>query len=297
MLAAAAPSPPAGPAWAAELKWDGMRAIVDVTTSGLRVRSRNGNDFTECYPELGALLRLPLPSCSLDGEIVCLAPDGRPDFDRLRTRWHRPAARQAAALARSTPATFVAFDLLELSGVPRVAHAYLERRAQLLELVRGNPCTSWFAPDHQVGRGGELFEASKRAGIEGIVAKRIDSRYFPGQRSTAWLKVKNYRVETFCVGGWLPPSPRASLQLLLGRHDSRGDLVFAGSVDVTGSPRWSQLIAALEQLSSPTSPFRGLPRMNCARFTAPRLSATVQSIGESVGLLREPTLKGISLVR
>ena len=180
--------------YAFEVKWDGFRALVEAGPKGVRITSRNGHDMTSRYPELQGLSSAVKQRVILDGEIVCLDDDGNPDFAAL---WFR--SRGEVTL----PICFMAFDILERAGDELIDLTYEERRKQLegLELTGGH----WCAPDVQVGDGAALFSATKEMGLEGVVAKRLDSRYRPGIRSRSWTKTKHFQTRSFALLGWLPP--------------------------------------------------------------------------------------------
>jgi bifunctional non-homologous end joining protein LigD len=153
----------------------------------------------------------------LDGEIVAMGEDSWPDFERLQQRMHaRPAA--AARLAESLPVTYLAFDLLHLDGRPLFDEPYRARRALLEELALQGP--RWQTPPAFIGEAGADVQAvSRQHGLEGIVAKRLASRYEPGRRTGSWRKIKNLRRQEVVVGGWKPgEGQRAGLfgSLLIG---------------------------------------------------------------------------------
>lgn len=284
---------PSGPGWAFELKWDGMRASVLVDQAQrIVVVSRRGRDYTACFPEFHAI-RTAVPAATvLDGEIVVLDADGRPDFDRIQDRWHRPKPAAAAALAQTTPATFVAFDVLWCDGRPLVDESYETRRHHLTELRFRGP--RWFAPADHRGDGDMLFTAAAAQGLEGIVAKRLSSPYRPGQRSRDWLKIKNYRTERFVIGGWLPSETGGLEALVVGRRGGGGALAFAGTVEFGLNGKRRELAPVLQLLSRPSSPFE-VDLHRAARWVEPRLEATVRFIGWNRGVLREAILTSVHL--
>ncbi|HEY3090104.1 MAG TPA: non-homologous end-joining DNA ligase [Jatrophihabitantaceae bacterium] len=227
MLATAGSVLPSAPGWAYEFKWDGVRALVSVTAGKVQITSRLGNDVTVAYPELAGL-GAAIEDALVDGEIVAF-DQGRPSFGRLQLRMHVRVARQAAQLATEVPVSFIAFDLLRLYGVDLTARPFAERRATLERLAADHP--QWtVSPSFDDGRATE--QAARAHGLEGVVAKRLTSRYRPGTRTTDWVKVKFREGGEFVVAGWesdaLDPSARLS-SLLLGYYD--GDaLRFAGKV-------------------------------------------------------------------
>jgi len=185
MLASAGAIRGSAEEYAFEPKWDGWRVLVRVTPGGLVVSTRNGHDITASVPELREL-RLPGRSVVLDGELV--ADRGTPDsFYRLGGRL---AARRPGAVERArtrTPVTFVAFDVLWLDG-DVTAEPYTSRRSRLEDLsVQGE---HWCTTSSFPGAGAELFAACTALGLEGLIAKRLGSRYEPGVRSKHWVKAK-----------------------------------------------------------------------------------------------------------
>jgi bifunctional non-homologous end joining protein LigD len=160
--------------WAYEVKWDGFRAIVSTEGEALRVRSRRGWNMTDLVPELAAL---PI-SATLDGELCAFGPDGSPDFPLI---CERMLMRRAGIRV-----TYMVFDLLSLDGQDLTAAPYSERRAQLEALDLNG--LHWQTPE-TFEDGTSLFHAVCDHELEGVVAKRTESRYRPGERG--WVKIKN----------------------------------------------------------------------------------------------------------
>ena len=233
MLATTGPlpkDPPGKPGrWSFEVKWDGVRALVAVEGGRITLTSRNGNDVTAAYPELRGLgLVLGSTQVLLDAEVVAFDPSGRPDFGRLQARMH--ARRPGAALLRDTPVTLLVFDVLHLEGRSLLDLPYDERRALLEALpIAGD---HWQVPPAFSGDGQAVLDATRAQGMEGVVAKRRDSRYEPGRRSDCWVKVKHIRRQSAVVVGWKPGEGGRSGRLgslLLGVTTDDG-LVYAGHV-------------------------------------------------------------------
>jgi hypothetical protein len=196
MLASSGRLPPDSDRYAFEVKWDGFRALVSASPAGVTITSRNGYDMTSRYPDLDGLSHVVLAPVLLDGEIVALDANGRPDFAALWFR-SRTSADPGARLC------FMAFDVLELDGEALIDRPYRERRGILEELSFAGP--NWGTPEAHIREGAALFAATKRMGLEGVVAKRLDSLYRPGIRSRAWTKMKHWQERTFALLGWLPP--------------------------------------------------------------------------------------------
>src|SRR3954449_3040622 len=205
-----------------EVKWDGVRAVAYVTKRGTtHLESRNLNDVTRQYPEAAAIGEaLEGHAAVLDGEVVAFDEHGRPSFERLQGRMHLTGAAAIGARTRSTPIAYVVFDLLHLDGKSLMRLPYTERRKRLEELDLNGP--SWRTPAYHEGQGEALLDASAQQGLEGIVAKRLDSPYEPGKRNGTWLKIKNTRRQELVIGGWVPGEGRRQGRigaLLMGYYD------------------------------------------------------------------------------
>jgi len=229
MLATAGKLPPDDERWAYEVKWDGVRALCAVEGGRVRLTTRNGNDVTAHYPELRGLgLSLGSTQVLLDGEVVAFDAGGRPDFGLLQSRMH--VERPGAALRRDVPVTYLVFDVLHLEGRALLQEPYDDRRALLDGLALAGD--HWQVPPVFRGDGAAVADATRAQGMEGVVAKRRDSRYLAGRRTDCWVKVKHVRRQSAVVCGWKPgEGGRAGRigSLLLGVHEG-GRLVFAGHV-------------------------------------------------------------------
>jgi len=284
--------------WAFEIKWDGVRAIVYSRPGELRLESRNLNDVTDRYPELARLGRaLSSHGAILDGEIVALDRTGRPSFGALQRRMQVSSRAQAQRLAKDTPVTYMIFDLLWLDGHSLMGLTYSERR-ELLSALELNG-EGWQTPEHTVGDGKALLQASTEQGLEGVMAKHLDSTYQPGARSRNWVKIKGVRRQELVVGGWLPGKGKREERigaLLVGVYEPDGALRYVGRV---GSGFSEQELDRLERLLSPlrreSSPFEaGVRPPREAVFCEPKLVAEVEfSEWTSAGSLRQPRYKGL----
>ena len=221
MKATLASLPPASEddQWAYEIKWDGYRTLAFVDGGHTWWQSSSGADVTAQYPELAEFAAsVNASSAIIDGELVVLDDTGRPRFELMQ--------RHAAQVV------FQAFDVLHIDGHDTVTLPYEQRRALLAALVE--PSANWAVPAHRIGDGAALVAASAAQGLEGFMAKRLDSPYTPGRRSPSWRKVKNrVRVTLPIVGFTRGEGARASTfgALLLGRAAPSGDgLTFAGGV-------------------------------------------------------------------
>ncbi|HEY8302288.1 MAG TPA: non-homologous end-joining DNA ligase [Jatrophihabitans sp.] len=223
MLASAATNLPHGAGWTYEFKWDGVRALCDTTPTRVRLFSRRGNEITTAYPELAALAGA---GATLDGEIVAFV-DGRPSFQALQERMHVRKATDARRLAEKTPVTFMAFDLLVEDGIDLTGLPLRERRARL----------EVYAADHAITVSPSFDDAAateqvaRASGLEGVMAKRLTSRYRPGLRTTDWVKLRFLNSGDFAVVGWEESRehPGALSSLVLATMTPDGPM-FAGKV-------------------------------------------------------------------
>jgi bifunctional non-homologous end joining protein LigD len=248
--------------WAVEMKWDGVRALAVISGDELRLVSRTGKDITATYPDVAGLAAAVAGrSAVLDGEMVAFA-DGRPDFEALQPRMHVASAAAALRLAELIPVTYLAFDVLYLDDVPLTGRPYAERRKVLESIVQAGP--RWTCPPGFPGTDLDAVRAASVAnGLEGVVAKRLDSVYEPGVRSASWLKLKNLLRQEVVVAGWKPgQGNRAGLigSLLVGLYGdgSRGQrgLLYCGHVGTGFSDETLRMLTdRLSALRRPDSPF------------------------------------------
>ncbi|MGF1662228.1 MAG: non-homologous end-joining DNA ligase [Kineosporiaceae bacterium] len=292
---------PAGGDWAYEVKWDGIRVLVEARDGRLTVRSRTGRDVTPAFPELAALAAV-LPDVLLDGEAVALDA-GRPSFSRVVERVHVTDPRRAAQLARDCPVTLFLFDLLRLDGRDLTQHPWSQRREaleRLLAATGGDETRRKLSPVYDDGAA--LLAATEANGLEGVVAKRRTSRYLPGHRSPDWVKHAHRSSLTCLVGGWRPETgdPRRVGALLVGVRAGQG-LRFLGRVGSgMTAERDRELRARLAPLEIPGPPFdEALPRVDAAgaRWCRPELAVEVRYLGHGLpppgSRLRAPVLRGI----
>ena len=295
MAAQIATSLPEGPDWVYEVKFDGYRALVLKAGSVVEIRSRNNKDLTNTYPGIvAAVLKLPAERAILDGEVVALDSDGRPSFQALQ---HRTAHPRHAIV-------YYVFDLLHLDGEDLTSLPLAARRDRLAPLIRGS---GLLLSETLEGRPQDVIAAVRSLGLEGIVAKRTDARYLPGERSPAWQKLKLDRQQEFAVGGYRPGTNGVDA-LLVGYYEGRR-LRFAGKVRAgfTGHLR-QQVFAALQPLHTAKCPFLDLPssktshwgggvtseQMSEMRWVKPTLVAQVRFVEWTAeGHLRHAAFLGI----
>jgi ATP-dependent DNA ligase len=231
-----------------EPKWDGFRAIVFCGASEIFIQSRDSRPFDRYFPDLHEALLERLPrGCVIDGEIVIATPDGL-DFDALQMRLH-PAASRVAMLARETPASFVAFDLLAAGGRDRMAAPQQERRTRLERLLAEASPPLYLTPVTRSHRTAATWlERFEGAGLDGVIAKPVDLPYQPGKR--AMIKVKHVRTADCVVAGfrWHKSGKDAIGSLLLGLYDDDGVLHHVGVTSSFTMARRKELVEELAPL-------------------------------------------------
>jgi bifunctional non-homologous end joining protein LigD len=300
MLATAGALPRRAEGWAYEFKWDGVRAIVYVDGGRVRALSRNGKDLLTSFPELRQLGSfLGSTAAVLDGEIVALDEAGRPDFGRLQRRLHISSPSTAAKRAKEWPVSFLAFDVLYLVGRSTIELSYDERR-RLLEAMHLAGDTFATPPSFVDVPGKDLLAVSKDRGLEGVVAKRRDAPYVPGQRTSTWIKVKNVRTQEVVIAGWTDGKGElaGTLGALLLGIPAGDELVYAGKVGTGFSDQArAELLTDLRGLAQDASPLAGtLARSEAehAHFVRPVLVGEVQySEWTHDGHLRHPSWRGM----
>ena len=316
MAASLASAPFDNPDWLFEVKWDGYRVEAIVDGDAVRMKTRHGNDAGAYFPRL-----LSPPSwikaeqAIVDGEVVALDEDGRPDFGLLQLRisetvgsrapgrlagMARPATEREAEEARRAPLVYEAFDLLYLDG-KLLVNVPLEHRKRLLRSVLREHSRVRFA-SHVEREGVAFFEAARKNDLEGIIAKRRDSRYEAGRRVTTWLKVKVRPEQELVVGGYTPGEGNARDlgALIVGVYED-GNLRYAGKVGSGFNARTrKELKERLDSLAVDEPPFDPppprLPELRGARWARPELVIRAELGGWSRdGIVRQSSFKGVEL--
>ena len=301
MLATKGTSVPAGPEWLHEVKWDGMRVLVEVHPADdpdqpgeLHVRSRNEKDVRVSFPELHGLAGLGR-DVLLDGEVVAFL-DGVPTFGALADRIHVGNARRAALLAGSNPVTLLVFDLLRLDGEDLTGRPLSERRALLEGL--GLADVHWQVPA-AYDDGAMLLRATEEQRLEGIVSKRRSSLYHPGRRSPDWLKFPHRAIGSYVVGGWRHETDSTSRigAVLVGEPTEAG-LVYRGRVGSGIAGKQGQrLLEVLGPLLADASPFAdAVPAVDAAGtvWVRPEVVVDVAALGMTPAKrLRQPAYRGV----
>ncbi|GAA1845803.1 non-homologous end-joining DNA ligase [Asanoa iriomotensis] len=241
---------PSGAGWIYEFKWDGVRAIADISHGNRRIWARSGAEITAAYPELTGLADAA-GDALFDGEVVVFDANGVPSFTQLAERMHVRDKIRAARLAATLPITYMIFDLLRLDGADLTGLPLEERRAKLDRLGLGSP--RWAVPPTFTD-GEATLAAAEEYQLEGVVAKRARSIYRPGLRTPDWVKVKLESTAEFVIGGWRP-GVRKIGGLLVGTPTDHG-LAFRGRVGggISAAAERS-LLKVLEPRVTTDSPF------------------------------------------
>jgi bifunctional non-homologous end joining protein LigD len=286
--------------WGYEFKWDGVRALARVTDGRVELFSRKSTEITVRYPEVTrAPAGLAGHTALVDGEIVAMDDQGRPDFGALQNRMHRTGP-EVPKLAAAAPVTYLVFDLLAWDGEDLTSRPYTERRERLDALgLSGHrwAVTPWFRGGDGVGA--DVLAASRANDLEGVVAKKLDSPYRPGVRAAEWRKVKHFRTQSVVIGGWRQGQGRRAGtlgSLLFGVNDDAGRLVYAGHV---GTGFSDAMLRDLKEAMTPRadSPFADkLPRevTRDAHWVEPTLVGEVAyAHWTAEGRLRHPSWRGL----
>jgi len=297
MLATKGTHVPTGPEWAHEVKWDGVRILGDVVAGNegrARLFTRNGNDASLAWPEIRTS---PLGDRDVlvDGEIIGLNDEGLPDFGVLQERMHVRSALSAARLAERIPATYMVFDLMRLDGQDLTRLPLSERRQMLAGLALDG---SWQVPA-AYDDGSMLFDATLQQGLEGIVSKRLSSRYTFEARSPHWVKLAHRHRYSYVVAGWRPQEgTRDRLASLLVGEPTADGLVYRGRVGSGIGGAASRLLSGLvKPLEVGESPFvDDVPAVDASgtHWVEPRVVVDVDTLSRSpVTRLRQPSYRGV----
>jgi bifunctional non-homologous end joining protein LigD len=294
MLATKGTHVPSGAEWSHEVKWDGVRILADTRDGATRMWSRNANDVTPAWPEISAA---PLGDRDVlvDGEVIALNERGIPDFRVLQDRMHTRNATTAQRLSRQIPATFMVFDLLRLDGRD-LTDQPLERRREVLAGLDLTGST-WQVPA-AYDDGAMLHDATRQQGLEGIVSKRLSSRYTFEVRSPHWLKFAHRQRLSYVIGGWRPQEGTSDrlAAVLVGEQTPDG-LLYRGRVGSgIGGKAGAMLAELLAPLARAGSPFAdAVPRVDArgTHWVEPRVVVDVDTHGSGYDRLRQPSYQGV----
>ncbi|HJS91899.1 MAG TPA: DNA ligase D [Steroidobacteraceae bacterium] len=290
MLAVTGEAARSDPAWSFEPKLDGYRVIAFVAGKAVRLRSRRGIDLTAQFPEIvSELAAFGADQMILDGEIVVLGPDGRPSFNALQNRAQRRGTAEIAQAQRETPAVLVCFDLLHFAGINTRSAPYEDRRRYLSQCLLTSAHIQLI---HASADAETLYAAAMASGYEGVVGKRRDSPYQPGQRVRAWVKVKPVQTAEFVIGGWTRgKGSREALGALLLGYWQGGALEYAGHVGSgLDEAAVGELTRRTRELTRKRPPFAHKPQLHRpTTWLEPRLVAEVSFLDWTpAGMLRAP---------
>jgi len=252
MMAVSAATLPVGAEWSYEVKWDGYRAQAVKSGASVSLASRNLKNITRQFPDVvRAAASVRAKSAVLDGEIVALDADGRPSFQAL----HHSATAGLSVV-------YYAFDLLHLDGRDLTGAPLDERREALRRIVDGSGV---LLSDPLPGTPGQIADAVRGLGLEGVVAKRRRSTYAAGRRSDAWIKVRYAKHQELVIGGFKPNGTNFD-SLIVGYYEGK-DLLCAGKVRSGFTPRLrTQVFASIRDLQTPRCPFANLPSTRAGRW-------------------------------
>jgi bifunctional non-homologous end joining protein LigD len=231
-----------------EVKWDGTRAVAFVESDGYRLVNRRQNDITERYPEFAFLNNLPAGTV-LDGEVVVLDDQGRADFPALQVREQARSPLKCRTLSQSAPATYIVFDQLYHEYQSLMAFSLEERRESLQDTVTRCQQAALVASEGVIGPGTKFYEQAVLRDLEGVMAKRLASRYLPGKRSDAWIKIKKRSSVLCAIIGYVPKGD--DFESLILASDAQGELRYVGKVgngfDGSARDKMNQILRARHQ--------------------------------------------------
>jgi bifunctional non-homologous end joining protein LigD len=298
MLATGGFKPFDGKDWWFEPKLDGVRTLLYLNGEDVRLISRTGRDQTPTYPELHRTYRrINATNAVLDGEIVTTDERGVTSFELLQQRMNLASPSEIERIRKKIPVEMVVFDLLWIDGEDWTARPLSERRARLTEAVmedQGIRLIYWSTED---GKG--FYRAALKLGLEGVVGKRADSRYFPGKRTDDWRKIKILKTQDCVILGWTPGQGgrgNAFGSLLLGAYKD-GELIWVGHVGTGFTDRMLRdLMEQLKAREVDQAPIRNpdLRKEKGARWVRPELVGEVEYLQmTATGKLRAPSFKGL----
>src|SRR5947209_12238170 len=215
-----------------EPKWDGLRAILFLQEGRVEFQNRNLRDATRSYPELQRISdRIRAKTAIIDGAVVVLRDDGISEFGRLQARFGVDDPKRVDILGKTTPVTYVAFDLLHLDGRDIIARPLVERKKRLKSIVKEGPYLLY--GDHIQAEGTRFFKEVTGGGFEGVIAKESHSLYVPGLRTDYWVKVKRVNTTDCVIVGFSEGEGARSPtfgSLILAAYDDDGKLQHMGNV-------------------------------------------------------------------
>jgi len=267
-----------------ELKLDGERCLAYLSDSGTEFRNKRHKLMNPHVPELLQIHKQVKRECVLDGELFVMV-NGAPDFSEIQRRSLMSDPLRISAAARRHPASFTAFDILYRGGRDLIGLPLMERKRILEETVTENERAA--VSRYIAEKGTLLFESAKERGLEGIVAKRRDSVYKPGTRTTDWIKMKNLLDEDFIVAGYIEKSGNV-VSVILG-EEAGGAMLCRGHVTLGISRAELRIIRARKRAACPFAVSEP-----GAVYIEPSLVCTVKFMERTAGGgLRQPVFKGL----
>jgi bifunctional non-homologous end joining protein LigD len=286
MLAQLTDQPPFDdPGWLFEIKWDGYRAVAEISRKGCRLYSRNGLSFAKAYGKVFEALKKIRHEAVIDGEIVVFDENNQPSFQKL----------QNYASTSSATIHYFVFDILNLDGKDVTGMPLLERKELLQSIIPKNDVIQYC--DHIVGSGKAFYKEIEKSNMEGMIAKRINSKYYPGKRTTDWLKLKNVRSEeAIIVGFTAPKGSRVGFgSLLLGQYIRR-KLTYIGNVGTGFNDQTlKQLHKKFKLLERQTSPLdHSVKPPPATTWIEPELVCNIKFTEKTTeGMVRHPVFLGL----
>ena len=275
------------PDWVFELKWDGYRTISNIKDGKVEIYSRNGISYNRKFAEISKQLQHIPHNCILDGEVVVLDANGRPNFQKLQ--------RYDSETTKGKLLYYV-FDLLHLNGMDTISLPLLERKSLLPDILEGLENVLYC--DHIEGMGPTLYDRATQAGMEGVMAKKANSVYVPGYRSENWLKIKNIHSEEAIICGYTDSIGGGSLfgSLILGMFND-GTLTYVGNCGSGYSvSEQKRLLTKMKRLQSEKNPFDKKIQLKGRKpnWVKPKLICEVKfSEWTNNGVMRHPIYKGL----
>src|SRR5438876_3262774 len=290
-----------GKGWTFEPKYDGIRVLAYATANDVKLMTRNGKDKARQFPEIVASLKKLAAqtrhSLVLDGEIVALIDDEPARFQELQSRMHVKESHLIERHSSSTPAALILFDILMDGDEVLLHEPWSERRARLLKRIGKRTSKQLWVTDSVEGDGKKMLEKARRQGWEGVIAKRIDSPYEPGNRSRNWLKLKIEFRQEFVIGGYTEPrNSREHIGALLLGYFDKDRFIYVGHTG-GGFTRQGleEMYRRLKRLEIKSSPFVETPKTNeKAHWVKPEVVVEVKfSEWTADRRLRQPIFLGV----
>lgn len=273
-----------------EIKFDGERCLAYLDSGGTVLVNRRGGKVLPKVPELASIHKQAEKRCILDGELVA-AETGASGFEQMKQRWLTANKSKIEILSKKVPVTFIAFDILYLQGDMLMDRGLLERKRLLEKTIAGNEriSVSRYIEKH----GTEFFELIVQKGMEGIVGKKMDSKYYPGRRTTDWIKIKNVQDDDFVICGYIKRLNHIA-SLVLGQYDPEGRLLYAGRATLRESQEDFEVIIRQRETGRQTFEGEMPEEIKNTVWIEPELVCKVEFLNRTPGGgIRQPVYKGL----